>query len=260
MLQKYLCYVFLLFVYCVAIHSCVCVHAICVHACVCAVHVFGSYLAVYERIRQRLEHSGRSSVVSVMIAGSVGRTVAVVVSSPFEYIRTVMQAHHPTQGVNMIRDAIAMRGMGTLWLGLVPTLLRDVPFSIIYWGGYEYGARTLQPWFASRPLHDSSLVHVPSMARNFVAGAASGMVAAAFTTPFDVVKTRRQVASQTTASTHDLRLTAIIKQIFRDEGVAGFMHGLIPRVIRVTPACAIMITSYELFKTHFMRHNNGHRD
>lgn len=82
--------------------------------------------------------------------------------------------------------------------GLPPTLLRDVPFSGIYWTCYE----SIKGYFD---------VTTPSFQFSFLAGAASGMVKSFFdtilivneiicpqisaliTTPFDVIKTHRQI-------------------------------------------------------------------
>ena len=39
-----------------------------------------------------------------------------------------------------------------------------------------------------------------------------------------------------------------------------FIPGLAPRVIKVAPACAIMISSYEYGKLFFKSYNEKHRD
>lgn len=38
---------------------------------------------------------------------------------------------------HIIRTALAKDGPGVLWKGLLPTLWRDIPFSMIYWFNYE---------------------------------------------------------------------------------------------------------------------------
>ena len=50
-----------------------------------------------------------------------------------------------------------------------------------------------------------------------------------------------------------------LRTVFRDvvtrHGYAGLFAGLVPRVAKIAPACAIMITSYEAGKDYFSRQN-----
>ena len=40
----------------------------------------------------------------------------------------------------------------------------------------------------------------------------------------------------------------IAKNIVKEEGLKGLSKGLVPRVAKVAPSCAIMISSYEFCK------------
>lgn len=44
-----------------------------------------------------------------------------------------------------------------------------------------------------------------------------------------------------------------IRQIYRQNGFPGLFAGLVPRVIKVAPACAIMIATFEHSKQVFYR-------
>ncbi|XP_023210221.1 solute carrier family 25 member 40-like [Centruroides sculpturatus] len=79
-----------------------------------------------------------------------------------------------------IRSLVQYQGLSSLWRGLAPTLMRDVPFSSIYWASYE----TLKQKFQQEQ---------PTFWFSFAAGASSGAVAAVLTLPFDVIKTHRQI-------------------------------------------------------------------
>lgn len=46
---------------------------------------------------------------------------------------------------------------------------------------------------------------------------------------------------------------SIFKTILSEEGVRGFWKGVLPRTAKVAPACAIMISAYEVSKRFFER-------
>jgi hypothetical protein len=43
----------------------------------------------------------------------------------------------------------------------------------------------------------------------------------------------------------------IVKSILEKDGPSGFLRGVVPRTLKVAPACAIMISSYEMGKHFF---------
>lgn len=83
------------------------------------------------------------------------------------------------------------------------------------------------------------------------------------TAPFDVVKTHRQIefgekvlyAEKPVQSLPKVGTFAILSKIFQVNGLRGIFAGVIPRVVKVAPACAIMITSFEYSKAFFFKHN-----
>lgn len=88
-------------------------------------------------------------------------------------------------------------------------------------------------------------------------------VAAFFTTPFDVIKTHRQIEfgerflyPDTTVSVRPARTTAqMFAHIYRSRGMAGLFAGVAPRLFKISPACAIMIGSFEYGKSFFHERN-----
>ncbi|SCV70396.1 BQ2448_1790 [Microbotryum intermedium] len=188
-----------------------------------------------------------------LIAGGLSRTVVAALTSPLELVRTRLQSTSESTSIRSIISTLRAEGGGlsSAWRGLPPTLWRDVPFSAIYWAGYEAIKRSVtggkgmgEGW------KDQSLSSEFAVA--FVSGAGSGMIAATVTNPFDVVKTRRQAlveaAMGSSSSSTQAPLTKtfpILFDIAKKEGWAGVMRGLTPRLAKVGPACGIMIASYE---------------
>ncbi|KAG6930563.1 solute carrier family 25 member 40 [Chelydra serpentina] len=123
-----------------------------------------------------------------------------------------------------INNTMAKDGWRSLWRGWGPTALRDVPFSAMYWYHYERIKKRLCKTFDA---------HEPTFMISFTSGAAAGSIAATVTLPFDVVKTHKQT------------------EIWDYET----LNCIVPRLIKVAPACAIMISTYEYGKSFFRKLN-----
>ncbi|XP_061837401.1 mitochondrial glutathione transporter SLC25A39 isoform X1 [Nerophis lumbriciformis] len=212
------------------------------------------YFTCYDQLRDFLRYGlGFHGSHIPLVAGGLARLGAVTVISPLELIRTKMQSRRLTYGELRvcIRTAVAQDGLLSLWRGWGPTVLRDVPFSAIYWFNYE---------LIKARLCERSQTSQANFSISFTAGATSGAVAAILTLPFDVVKTRRQiqlgemdtlgVAFKKTSSTWH-----IMKEIWSEVGYRGLFAGFMPRVIKVAPACAVMISTYEFGKAFFQKIN-----
>jgi len=48
---------------------------------------------------------------------------------------------------------------------------------------------------------------------------------------------------------------SVMSRIYKTEGIRGLFTGYVPRIVKVAPACAIMISSYEYGKAFFLRYN-----
>lgn len=208
------------------------------------------YFVGYEGFRNRLEQRmGSNSWIAPMVAGSGARMLAASLISPLELVRTNMQ-HLGREGtirsvLGQVYTASRAQGPGVLFKGLVPTLWRDVPFSALYWASFEYFRRRLRStsWFTGTPSSEFAV--------SFIAGAGAGALAATATTPFDVAKTRKQVQLTSPQQQSQITMGRMLQRIWVEEGFAGLTAGLVPRICKVAPACAIMIGSYEYGKAFF---------
>ena len=231
------------------------------------------YFTAYDSLKPALEQAGVGVDLAPPAAGMAARVLASVATSPFELVRTLMQSELGGHGPGAVggggtiasfRGIVRSGGVLALWRGLEPTLWRDIPFSAIYWFVLERGKRSLRDRDRAAGLPPPSAT--TEAMRSFACGAIAGIFAATSTTPFDVVKTRRQVfaamadSSSERAATvgMDQRLSSgngstpqVLRAIWREEGLRGIFRGNTARILKIAPACAIMISSYETGKRAF---------
>jgi solute carrier family 25 (mitochondrial S-adenosylmethionine transporter), member 26 len=79
-------------------------------------------------------------------------------------------------------------------------------------------------------------------------GSIAGGVAAAITTPLDVVKTRLMTQTNTAQAERYTGVVHALKQIMREEGARALFAGIGPRVAWISVGGAIFIGSFEEFK------------
>lgn len=222
------------------------------------------YFTGYEYIR---DHSFlQSPVLNPLLCGLLARVMAATVISPLELLKTRFQSI-PSVSISsltpitrtkvlssLLRDSAKMlqdKGIGLLFTGLKITLWRDVPFLGIYWLCYEFFkenlGRTLEVDFneTAKKQEDWKVFTV-----SFLSGLLGGLIAAFFTNPFDVGKTRLQIQNEKSLKPNQA-MFRFLYTIYKNEGISALYGGFAPRVMKVVPLCAIMISSYEIGKKIF---------
>ncbi|KAJ7783856.1 mitochondrial carrier domain-containing protein [Mycena maculata] len=199
-----------------------------------------SYMLTYDHLLNVVLPPLLPAAIVPLSAGILARSTITSIVSPLELVRTNLQST-PTHPLNpntlrsvltSVRGLVRDHGVRFLWRGLGPTLWRDVPFSGLYWAGYE----TTKKAFVR---HGQSGAWVA-----FFCGAFSGTTAALVTNPFDVLKTRRQALIMSASSTKTSSIPLLVR-IIQTEGSSALLAGLLPRVAKIAPACGIMIACYE---------------
>lgn len=188
-----------------------------------------------------------------LIAGCTARSFAVTVVNPLELIRTKMQSEKMSYSEvgKAFKKMVNQYGVRGLFKGLFPTIMRDAPFSSIYWTSYETFKRV-------------NGITQPGLLESFIGGGLSGGIAAFITTPFDVIKTHQQIEFgekflySANGNGQKKQMTTTLqtmRNIMRSGGISGFFAGLTPRLFKVVSACAVMISTYEVGKTFFHGYN-----
>lgn len=121
-----------------------------------------------------------------LLSAAISRSIACLTFLPFTVVKTKFEAlgnaRTYTGTFNAIVKIYKNEGISSLYRGAIPTLLRDVPNSSIYYGFYSQ----LKPYL------EIKLENQPSVIINFTAGMFSGLMATLITHPFDVMKSKLQ--------------------------------------------------------------------
>ena len=172
-----------------------------------------------------------------LVIGMVSRVFAGTVLIPFTVVKTRWEAggdmfRYQGQGmVSAIRSIVQLEGARGLGSGLIPTIVRDAPYSGIYL------------LFYNKLKQMSSVSELPAGTDKslllFLCGVVAGAGASVVVQPADVVKTEMQLRPQR------LSHLEIVKIVYNDRGIPGFFTGLLPRIIRKSLMSALAWTVYE---------------
>ncbi|KAI9734456.1 MAG: mitochondrial aspartate-glutamate transporter agc1 [Claussenomyces sp. TS43310] len=180
-----------------------------------------------------------------LLAGGTAGACQVIFTNPLEIVKIRLQVQGEISSTNAgaapRRSAMwIVRNLGLvgLYKGASACLLRDVPFSAIYFPVYNHLKRDL---FGESQTKQLGVLQLLS------AGAIAGMPAAYLTTPCDVIKTRLQVeARKGDSHYHNLRHCAIT--VWREEGFKAFFKGGPARIFRSSPQFGFTLAGYEVLQ------------
>ncbi|KAF7430521.1 Fe(2+) transporter [Pleurotus ostreatus] len=178
--------------------------------------------------------------VATSLAGASAAITSDALMNPFDVIKQRMQVHKSEfRSVFACARTVFMKeGITAFYVSYPTTLMITIPSNAVQFTVYDH----LKKWINPRGEY--------SPTTHMIAGAVSGGVAAAVTTPLDVAKTILQTRG--TARETELRnvrgLADAFRVIWRRDGIKGFGRGLTPRVLTHMPSNALCWLSYEFFK------------
>ncbi|XP_051545472.1 mitochondrial glutamate carrier 1-like [Myxocyprinus asiaticus] len=216
-------------------------------------------LAANDFFRFHLSKDGQKlTLLREMLAGCGAGTCQVIVTTPMEMLKIQLQdagriaaqrklmPQTVTPGgsvevksstaMQLTRELLKEKGIAGLYKGLGATLLRDVPFSIIYFPLFanlnnlgKKGADGPAPFYVS-----------------FVSGCAAGSTAAVAVNPVDVIKTRLQSLTRGSQEDNYTGVMDCIRKILRNEGPTAFLKGAYCRALVIAPLFGIAQVVYFL--------------
>ncbi|KAJ8402953.1 hypothetical protein AAFF_G00362670 [Aldrovandia affinis] len=218
-------------------------------------------LAANDFFRHHFSKDGQKlTLLKEMLAGCGAGTCQVIVTTPMEMLKIQLQdagrieaqrklmpqavssapgapveVKSPT-AMQLTRELLRTKGIAGLYKGLGATLLRDVPFSIIYFPLFanlnnlgRRGDEGTAPFYVS-----------------FVSGCVAGSTAAVAVNPVDVIKTRLQSLTRGSQEDTYSGVTDCIRKILQREGPSAFLKGAYCRALVIAPLFGIAQVIYFL--------------
>ena len=196
------------------------------------------------------QNTGNISVLGEVVSGGTAGASQVIFTNPLEIVKIRLQVQgeaaklnpaHVRIGAGTIVKELGIKG---LYKGAGACLLRDIPFSSIYFTAYSHLKTDF--FHEGRQMADGSKKNLSPL-ELLAAGAIAGMPASYLATPADVIKTRLQVIPRPGQQTYHGILDAANK-IYSQEGFTAFFKGGPARVFRSSPQFGVTLLSYELIQ------------
>ncbi|MCJ1313746.1 mitochondrial aspartate-glutamate transporter agc1 [Agyrium rufum] len=201
-------------------------------------------LTVNDLVRAHFsEENGKIRLPHEILAGGSAGACQVVFTNPLEIVKIRLQVQGEVAKTADIPRRSAMwivknLGLVGLYKGASACLLRDVPFSAIYFPTYNH---------LKRDLYGESQTKKLGVVQLLTAGAIAGMPAAYLTTPCDVIKTRLQVEARK-GETKYTSLRHCATTVWREEGFRAFFKGGPARILRSSPQFGFTLAAYEVLQ------------
>lgn len=230
-------------------------------------------LAANDLLRHHLSKDGKGlTVFKEMLAGCGAGMCQVVVTTPMEMLKIQLQdagrlaaqqqkpvmmssaklvatnavpsrsfnsgaavsAPRAVSATQIAKELLLTQGIQGLYKGLGATLMRDVPFSIVYFPLFANLNRLGKP----SPEESSPFYWA------FVSGCIAGSTAAVAVNPCDVVKTRLQSLNKGASEETYNGVVDCVSKILRKEGPSAFLKGAGCRALVIAPLFGIAQVMY----------------
>ncbi|KAG2267582.1 hypothetical protein Bca52824_062137 [Brassica carinata] len=206
-------------------------------------------VGIRQAFRSIIQKEGPSALYRGIWAMGLGAGPAHAVY--FSFYERLQMGEGTYRGVwDCVRRVMREEGFGAFYASYRTTVLMNAPFTAVHFATYEAAKKALVEVSPERVGDEEGwLVHA-------TAGAAAGGLAAAVTTPLDVVKTQLQCqgvcgCDRFTSSS----ISDVLKTIVKKDGYRGLLRGWLPRMLFHAPAAAICWSTYEGVKSFFQDFN-----
>mmetsp|Transcript_7129 Transcript_7129/g.10771 ORF Transcript_7129/g.10771 Transcript_7129/m.10771 type:complete len:288 (-) Transcript_7129:55-918(-) len=203
---------------------------------------YGRILALFER--WRASRGENVQLIDNFASGCSAGIALGVILTPIELVKCRMQIQEtlphwlrPYRGsFHCVLHILREEGIRGLFVGIWPTLLREIPGNGVWYGAYE----------ASKAYFTQGITNEREyMYRVAAAGSIAGFAYWSAFFPADVVKTRMQ----TEAQYRHFTFSRAIQEVYREGGIRGLYKGWGITIVRAMPAHAALFVTYESIRS-----------
>ncbi|KAF8625957.1 hypothetical protein AX17_006682 [Amanita inopinata Kibby_2008] len=198
------------------------------------------FFSTYDTLKQHSPLPPEWAPITHMTSASVGEVAACLVRVPTEVIKTRMQTstygslgHSSLAAARLVYTTQGLRGF---YQGFSITVMREIPFTSLQFPLYELLKAKLSKRLGRKPLYAHEAA---------VCGSIAGGVAAALTTPLDVLKTRVMLDLRGTSKGAMPSLLERTRLIWVNEGAKALFAGVVPRTLWISAGGAVFLGVYE---------------
>ncbi|KAI0033747.1 S-adenosylmethionine transporter [Vararia minispora EC-137] len=200
------------------------------------------FFSIYDTLKREIAVPAHLEPIKHMLAASAGEVGACLIRVPTEVVKTRSQTSSygtaATSSLSAARLLWKTEGLSGFYRGFGVTVMREIPFTSLQFPLYELFKRRL-----SLALYDGpGKLHAYQAA---VCGSVAGGIAAAATTPLDVLKTRIMLDMRSPTHAAYPSLWARARDIYLKEGVGALFAGVVPRTLWISAGGAVFLGVYE---------------
>nr|KAF7438054.1 hypothetical protein H0235_000445 [Vespula pensylvanica] len=194
----------------------------------------GLYFSSLDWLKHTLQLEEPLTPLQAISLGITARSMSGGLLIPITVVKTrfesgVYKYNSVAEALRLIYSQEGIKGLSS---GLVPTLLRDAPYSGLYLLFYT---QLKQVAAHTELVHQNASVPV-----HFSCGVLAGIFAAIVTHPPDVIKTKMQLYPNEFKTIYSATYI-----VYKKYGILGYFKGIVPRMLRRTLMTTMAWTVYE---------------
>ncbi|KAG4087992.1 mitochondrial thiamine pyrophosphate carrier 1 [Neocallimastix lanati (nom. inval.)] len=213
-------------------------------------YIYEQCIKGFNKLRNENKYSVPKSIEN-FVAGAIAGANAVVVTYPFDFLRTRFASqgnYHLYKNIpQAVYIVIKKEGVKSLYKGVVPSVVSIVPYM-----GTSFQAHSIAMKYFNRftDKYPNTKKYFSDGTKNFISGGIAGIISKCATMPMDnmrkvmqvngeIVKYNKDVYAVEIHENNSTRFFGCMKNMYRNEGLRGFYKGLKPSLIKSTYGTAL---------------------